>query len=62
MDLAQDSDEDNERIRKRKRNQPADLEFDSPFIYYDKPFHGVNRDGVPDVCDFKFLSDYFIPI
>lgn len=56
MDLRQDSDEENERLCKRKRNQPEALKYDSVYVYFDDPFHGVNQHGERDVGISIFLS------
>lgn len=42
VDLAQDSDDENMRIREQKRNQPAEIEYNCPSLYFGKPEHGEN--------------------
>lgn len=54
VDLAQDSDDENMRIRKQKRNQVEVKQFDCPFDYYENPTHGPNdrrdRPGLSYKC------------
>ncbi|KAH9816002.1 hypothetical protein DFH28DRAFT_1126061 [Melampsora americana] len=47
VDLAQDSDDENMCIRKRKRNQPEDKPYDCEFKYFEPPTHGPNDE--PDL-------------